>query len=35
MLSTDKQIKYLCALADKVEKIKAIIQMVTEQLRLH
>lgn len=24
MLATDKQIKYLCALADKVEKIKAI-----------
>lgn len=23
MLATDKQIKYLCALADKVEKIKA------------
>ena len=26
MLATDKQIKYLCALADKVEKIKAINQ---------
>lgn len=24
MLATDEQIKYLCALADKVEKIKAI-----------
>lgn len=24
MLATDKQIKYLCALADKVEKIKSI-----------
>ncbi len=24
MLATDKQIKYLCSLADKVEKIKAI-----------
>ena len=24
MLATDKQIKYLCALADNVEKIKAI-----------
>ena len=24
MLATDKQIKYLCALADKVEKIKGM-----------
>ena len=24
MLATDKQIKYLCSLADKLEKIKAI-----------
>lgn len=35
MLATDKQIKYLCALADKVEKIKAINKSALQRRKLN